>query len=173
MVVAETAMIALRCLLVLVFSAALAGKVRGEGAAGDFVRWVADLRIVPTAWARPAAVATLVAEGAGAALLLTPWTVMPGLVLAGGMLAVFAAAAFSVHHRRIAATCRCFGRSDAPLGLRHVIRDAALASAALVGLAGAGLPAPPAPGLALGAGCGFLLAVGAVYLDDIVMLFDF
>lgn len=134
MVVAEIAMIALRCLLVLVFAAALAGKLRGEGAAGDFARWVAELRIVPASRAGAAATATLAAEGASAVLLLTPWTVLPGLVLAGGLLGVFAVAAYSVHRRGIAATCRCFGRSDAPLGLRHVVRDAGLALAALAGL---------------------------------------
>lgn len=179
MVVAQIAMTALRALLVLVFAAALVGKLRdpgaepGAGPVQELGRWVAGLRIVPERMAGPAARAVLAAEGASVLLLLTPWTVLPGLVLAAGLLGVFAAAAWSVRRRGIRATCRCFGRSDAPLGLRHVVRDALLGLAALAGLAGSGLGAPAVPGLALGAGCGFLLALGAVYLDDIAMLFDF
>ena len=172
-IVTETAMIAVRALLVVVFATAFLGKLRGEDGIAGFADWIAGLRVMPRPWTVLAARATLTAEAAIVALLLTPWTALPGLVLAALVLAVFAAATLSVHRRGITAQCRCFGAAAAPLGRRHVLRDALLAATALAALAGAGLAAPPIPGLALGAAAGALVALGVVFLDDIASLFDF
>jgi hypothetical protein len=177
MLLTQISTTALRALLVVVFAAAVLGKLRtGSDGMAEFTRWVGSLRVLPSSLSRPAAYATPAIEAGIAVLLLLPWTQTAGFACAAALLAAFALATWAVHRRGIRAACRCFGQSTAVLGPRHVARDTLLTLAALGGLAfrtlGA-LPGPStAPALALGLAAGVLLALGVLFLDDITALFD-
>lgn len=176
MVLIQISATALRALLVLVFAAAVSGKLRpGPDGMAGFTRWVGSLRVLPSRLSRPAAYATPAAEAGIAVLLLLPWTQAAGFGCAAVLLAAFAIATWTVHRRGIEATCRCFGPSTAVLGPRHVARDTLLTAAALGGLALRTLatPGPAAvPALAVGLAAGALLALAVLFLDDITALFD-
>ncbi|MER5640915.1 MauE/DoxX family redox-associated membrane protein [Kitasatospora sp. NPDC002227] len=168
---AETAMVALRAAVLLVMAAAVAGKVRQRGGLAHFTDWVGTLGLVPKSWSAVVARATVCAEAATAVLVVLPWTVPVALALAGLVFGIFAVATWRLVRRRSRTRCYCFGPSTAQLGPRHVVRDGALAIAAVLGLAGTGLPLPPTAGILLGVPAGALAALLVVRLDDLADLF--
>jgi uncharacterized membrane protein YphA (DoxX/SURF4 family) len=125
-----------RALLGAVFLVSGLTKVAGRGRFPAFARSARRLGSLPRAWTLPVARAVVAAELAVVCLLASPVTAVAdfGFVLAGGLLVVFAAAIARSLRRGEREPCRCFGPSNAPLGWRHVLRNAVLAGVALLGL---------------------------------------
>ncbi|MEV6923326.1 MauE/DoxX family redox-associated membrane protein [Dactylosporangium sp. NPDC051485] len=127
-----------RAVLVIVFALALAGKVSSRSAWAAFVASLRRMDVVGEAWMRAAAVATVVAEAAIVVLALVP--VRPAgtaaFVLAAGLLGALTVAVARVVRRGAAVACRCFGVSDTPLSMQHVVRNLTLVVVAVLGLAG-------------------------------------
>ncbi|MBW8486233.1 MauE/DoxX family redox-associated membrane protein [Actinomadura parmotrematis] len=163
----EYARIGCACLIAAVFAASALAKLRDPG---GFRRSVRALAPVPAAWTGPLAAAVVAAELAAAVLAAVPATAGWGFALAGVLLASFTAAIAAALRRGRRPHCRCFGASGAPIGPRHLVRNAALLAVAAVGAAGpAG--APQAAGLAVAAVAGFAGALLFVAFDDVVDLF--
>ncbi|GGK99299.1 methylamine utilization protein MauE [Planomonospora parontospora subsp. parontospora] len=167
-------MIACRALLAVVFAAAVAGKVRGRAAFGEFVSSIVALGVLPRRASVAAAYALTAAEAAAVLLLAWPPTVPLGFAAAVGTLAVLTGGILATLRRGRRVPCRCFGASAAPLGRVHVARNLVLAALGGAGLAawsaaGASAPHPAGAVLALvAAGVGALLVVR---LDDLMELF--
>ncbi|MGW0194157.1 MauE/DoxX family redox-associated membrane protein [Nonomuraea sp. NPDC003201] len=167
-------MIMCRALLAAVFAIAIAGKVRGRSAYGEYVSSIVVLKILPRTVSTMAAHALVAAEAASVVLLALPWTVPLGFALAVGTLAALTGGILVALRRGRQAPCRCFGASVTPLGRPHVIRNLVLAASGATGLAawaasGAAVAHPAGVALALVAA-----AVGAllvVRLDDLLELF--
>lgn len=125
-----------RALLGAVFLVSGLTKVAGRGSFLAFARSARRLGSLPRAWTLPVARAVVAAELAVVCLLAIPETVAAdfGFGLAAGLLVVFSAAIAASLRRGEREPCRCFGPSDAPLGWRHVLRNAILAGVALLGL---------------------------------------
>ncbi|MET8201102.1 MauE/DoxX family redox-associated membrane protein [Micromonospora taraxaci] len=162
-----------RLLLALVFLAAVVGKLRTQAGFSAFVGSVGQFG-VPDRWTAPAARVAVAAEAAVVVLLAVPRTVPVGLVLAVGLLGVLTAAIVGALRRGARPACRCFGAADAPVGPRHVGRNLALATVALLGLLGwATATGPPlsASDVLVAVGVAVPLAAVVVRLDDLVALF--
>lgn len=154
--------LACRGTLGLVFLVALGGKVTG---------WRAFVASVPgLAPGLPAVpVAAGVAGAEGCAIVLLALRPAAGYLLAGALLAAFAAAIALAVRRGDRASCRCFGRASAPLGPTQIVRNlllTALACAGLIAPAAAWEPAGAALALVVAA----LLAAVFVFFDDLADL---
>ncbi|MGK5733615.1 MauE/DoxX family redox-associated membrane protein [Streptomyces sp. URMC 124] len=166
--------IAIHCLIGVVFLVSSLGKSAGRRAFDRFVISVEDMRIVPSRRARSVARAVVVAECAVCVCLAVPVVAatVAGLVVATGLLAVFTTAIAVSVRRGVRTPCRCFGASAGPLGPRHIVRNVALAAAAVTGAAAVAAPGATTPGGAAVAVLGGLLVGGLVAaLDDILDLF--
>ncbi|MEU4834045.1 MauE/DoxX family redox-associated membrane protein [Streptosporangium sp. NPDC023615] len=171
-----------RLLLLGIFLASLAGKVRSRQAFREFVAATATLLAVPSAPARRFALLAMAAEAAIVVLLAVPPTVpavapptLPaGFALAAVTLAGFGYALARALRQGRTAPCRCFGASSAPVGRRHVIRNlvliAAAATAAVAALGGAP-QAVETPGVVITALAALVCVVLVTRLDDIAELF--
>ncbi|GAA3113374.1 MauE/DoxX family redox-associated membrane protein [Nonomuraea salmonea] len=173
----EYVALAARCTLGIVFLVAVAGKVRGRAAFEAFRRSVPALVPLPRGRvpaALPAALpATVVAlEAATVLLLTTEFTAPAGLALAGAVLLAFSLGIRHALRAGSRASCNCFGASSAPLGRRHLVRNLALIAVACTGLATsyAG-PQPQLAGAVLAIAAGGLIALFAVFTDDLADLF--
>lgn len=147
-----------RVLLGTVLLAAAVGKVSGRAAYREFTQSVRDMGYRP---AGPLAAAVVAGEFTAVALL----AVFPlaGFLSSAALLLAFTVAIAS-NLRRGGATCRCFGRTAAPLGRHHVWRNAFLIGCAIAGaLAPAG---PVRPGEAV------LAVVGALIIGVLVVMLD-
>lgn len=166
--------IGVRCALGLVFVVSFVSKVRSRDSWVAFTGSVRALGVRSARLVRPAAVAVVIAEFAVVVLVAVPvpGAAVVGCVLAAGLLLVFGTAIAATLRRGVRASCRCFGASAAPLGVRHVVRNAVLAVAAVAGVvASARSGSAEAAGVAV-AVCAGLLAGGLVtVLDDVVDLF--
>jgi uncharacterized membrane protein YphA (DoxX/SURF4 family) len=164
-------LVGIRCLLVVVFVAAVVGKVRDRR---SFTAFRASIRDILPAFAVAAegmAAAVVAAEVGVCVLLLLPTKHPWGCALAGVLLTGFCAVITAALARGTVATCACFGASVTRLSLRHLVRNGLLALAAV---AGATMPAPrhlSAPGIALAALAGLTAGAIVVRLDDIIALF--
>ncbi|SBT43481.1 MauE/DoxX family redox-associated membrane protein [Micromonospora auratinigra] len=153
-----------RVLLGTVLLAAAVGKVSGRAAYREFTRSVRDLGCRPEG---PLAAAVVAAEFTAVALL----ALLPpaGFALSAALLLAFTVAIVR-NLRRGGATCRCFGRSAAPLGRHHVWRNLFL-----VGCAVAGALAPAGPvrpdGALLTVAAALLVGALVVLLDELRYLF--
>ncbi|BCJ33460.1 methylamine utilization protein MauE [Actinocatenispora thailandica] len=164
---------AARCLILAIFAASAASKLRGPAAFAEFRRSAAALGgpvPLPTAALAPIVVT---AEVAVVLLLAVPATVGFGFALAIALLAAFSIAIVAAVRAGTRAPCRCFGASTTPLGAPHVVRNAALLTAAALGLVAtirphAGLH--PA-GAALSLVAAAAVAVPAIRFDDFAALF--
>jgi uncharacterized membrane protein YphA (DoxX/SURF4 family) len=160
--------VACRCLIGVVFVVSAFGKVRSRQAFREFVTSTAAL--VPRR-GRALSPVVVAAELAVPVLLAVPVTVRTGFGLAAVLLAAFAVAIAAAVRRGVRTSCRCFGASTAPLGTRHVVRNAGLFAVAAVGaLLGPGRPAELA-GVAIAAIAAVVLAALVTRLDDLVELF--
>ncbi|PZF80775.1 MauE/DoxX family redox-associated membrane protein [Jiangella anatolica] len=127
-----------RWALVLVFAAAVIGKlVWPDGLSGLAATLRAGLH-VPARLAGPAAVALLTAEAAVAGLVAVPATATAGLLAAGALSAGLTAGTIVLARRADALPCRCFGAGSAPVGWTTVLRNAGLTALAGAALALAG-----------------------------------
>ncbi|MEU8423886.1 MauE/DoxX family redox-associated membrane protein [Micromonospora sp. NPDC048835] len=162
-----------RLLLALVFAVAVIGKLRTRAGFAEFVGSVRQFG-VPARWASPTARVAVAAEAAVVVLLAVSRTVPAGLLIAAGLLGVLTAAMVVALRRGARPACRCFGAGDAPIGGRHVVRNVALATVALLGLLGWATgsgPPPSAPTVLFAVGVAVPLAAVVVRLDDLVALF--
>jgi hypothetical protein len=162
-----------RLLLVLVFAAAVLGKVRGRRAFESFAASVDQFGVVPRRWTPMVARATILVEAAAALALAVPATVAAGYVIAGGLLAALTVAAAVALRRGRRPNCHCFGVAGTPISRRHLVRNVALALVAGLGLVGQLVgtgPGQPA-GAALAAVAAVVMAALVVRLDDLVALF--
>jgi hypothetical protein len=163
-----------RCLLGVVFLAAVTTKVRGATVFGRFADSLVSFAAVRYRWRRPVAVGVVAAEAAVPALLAVPAWTLAGFGWAVLVLAAFTTAIVRSLRRGIRAPCHCFGSSARPLGPGHVTRNVALGLAGLVGaVATASAPTGPTPAAVLAAAAlGLALAVPVLWLDDLVDLFS-
>ncbi|MGW0792790.1 MauE/DoxX family redox-associated membrane protein [Streptomyces sp. NPDC002911] len=165
---------AVRVLIATVFLSAAVGKVRSRQSFTVFAASLGQLRVLPGAVTRAAAVAVVAAEWLVCSLVLMPWTRLAGvgLTLAAALLVVFAIAIACAVARGTRAVCRCFGSgSRDPLGVRHIVRNVLLAGlaacAAGMSLLRGTAPAEPwALGVSALAG---LLAGGCVAAFDVIV----
>jgi methylamine utilization protein MauE len=161
--------LAARVLLGAVFAVAVVEKLR-DGRA--FRRFVAAL--VGPGWAvRLSIVAVILAESGVAGLLLLPgsgsWSVPAGFGLALALLAAFSVAAGRALRREVRLSCGCLGGSSGPVSRETLHRNAVLALAAGVGLAGSATAdaAPLSAGAAAAAGFGLAAAIVVVRFDEL------
>jgi hypothetical protein len=122
-----------RALVGLVFAASGAGKLATRERFKDFVAWLGALPLPLVAARRPIASLAAGVEVGIVVLVAVPATATVGLVLAAAVLSGFAGVTLLLLQRGSRPPCQCFGRSDAPLGIRHVVRDLLLVAAAVVG----------------------------------------
>ncbi|MFG1612176.1 MauE/DoxX family redox-associated membrane protein [Nonomuraea wenchangensis] len=164
-----------RCALGLVFLVAVIGKVRGRAAYEAFRRSVPELVPLPRGAASAVLPALVVAaECAVVVLLAVKSTAAAGLALAAAVLLAFTAGIGRALRAGVRASCRCFGMTPSPLGRLHLVRNLALAALAVAGASAvlAGAPGQPHPaGVALAVAGGALLALPAVFADDLAALF--
>ncbi|MEU5724188.1 MauE/DoxX family redox-associated membrane protein [Micromonospora sp. NPDC047738] len=162
-----------RSLLAAVFAVAVAGKLRNRQAFVEFVRSIQRMAVVAPSLTRLAAIISVGAEIVVALLLVipAPGPGTAGFLLAAGLLVGFTVVIVGSMRHGNTAPCRCFGRSEIPLGRRHVLRNALLVAVAAAGLLaslpGGAVDAGPAVVAAVTGG-----ALGALVtaLDDIVYL---
>jgi hypothetical protein len=113
---------------------------------------------------RSLALAVVTAEAAAALLLVI--APRAGFLAAAALLAGFTLVLGRPLRRGQPVACRCFGASDAPVGVRHLVRNALLLLVAVGGLSG---PTPAAP-TAAGAVAGLALSTLAIRWDDLLFL---
>ncbi|OLF19240.1 MauE/DoxX family redox-associated membrane protein [Actinophytocola xanthii] len=165
--------------LVGVFAVSARDKV-GRERFRVFAASAGPLDVLPRQWrvrtARAVAVAELVIVAALAGGLVLALAGAGGLVLALGFLAAaalltsFTVAIGLMVRRGERVPCHCFGASEVPLGVAHVVRNLLLLALAVVGpFTPAGGYAPVGVALAVVAGAVFATLV--IRFDDLVMLF--
>nr|WP_230887175.1 MauE/DoxX family redox-associated membrane protein [Streptomyces spinoverrucosus] len=117
------------------------------------------------------AIGVVTTEAVIVVALAVPATVAVGFGIAVLLLSAFTAGLVGVLRRGTRESCHCFGGGSSPVTPRHVVRNAILIAAALVGLlAPDGGDSAPA-GLLLAAGVAVILAAVTVALDDLAELF--
>jgi hypothetical protein len=164
---------ALTCgaILAFVFGPSALAKIRTFD---DFAASVRQLRILPALPVRPLAAGVVAAEALVPVLLLIPVTVPVGFCLAAVLLTAFGVATVISMRRGTSMPCPCFGATTtAPLGSRHLVRNALLLAACAVGLAGTVADSSemaPAGTIVSLAGAG-LAALLVIRLDDLIDLF--
>ncbi len=126
-----------RAALAIVFLLAVTGKLAGRNSFREFTDSVAAMRVVPARAARPVAIASVTAEALVVLLAVSPAqvTAVAGCALAGLLSITFSGAIAVSLRRGNRAPCRCFGRSAAPLGPRHIARNAILLIVSAAGTA--------------------------------------
>ncbi|MDQ0753873.1 putative membrane protein YphA (DoxX/SURF4 family) [Streptomyces africanus] len=166
-----------RALLTAVFLIAVVGKVGRAGAFSAFADSLRPLAALSAPAVRTVALAVVALEGAVCLALILPYTpaTRAGLPAATALLAVFTVVIARAVGRGTTVRCRCFGRSTAPLGRAHVVRNGLLASVAGAGAAAAMVTDPaggPDPGMVAVAWCAGAVAGGLVTVaEDLVSLF--
>jgi hypothetical protein len=165
--------VASRLLLLTMFTLALASKISSRGAWGEFVESTRAMAVVGEARVQAAAVVTAIAEGAVIVLAALPlrWAGSAAFVIAAGLLGCLAIAVAMVVRRGKSVTCRCFGASQTPLGVSHVVRNVLLVVIALLGLAGSLVSGSFDPFLTAVVGVfGAVLGLLVARWDDLVSL---
>lgn len=165
--------VACRLMLLTVFAIALWSKISGRDAWEEFVQSIRTMAVVRDALAVPAALATVAAEGGVIVLAAVPlrWAGWAAFVLAAGLLTCLTIAVVRVIRRGAAVACRCFGASQTPMGVPHVVRNLILVAVALLGLVGS--VGPGHADLAMGVVVGIFGAVLGLLMarwDDLVSL---
>ncbi|MEV0613648.1 MauE/DoxX family redox-associated membrane protein [Nonomuraea sp. NPDC050404] len=169
--------------IAIVFAISAFTKLR-TGAA--FRSFVASLVMVPGPFRYAVAavlaageviVTVLAAGGVAAAVAVAAATPVPawprlGLALAGVLLVVLSAGIAVTRWRGLRVACRCFGRSETPLGGVHLVRNALLLVVVALGLSAPAVTGPlPVAGLAVAVPVALTTAVVLVFFDDIADLF--
>jgi hypothetical protein len=168
-----------------VFLVSATSKLRSRLAFTEFVASLRQYGLLPRAWLRPVGLAVALAEAAIPALLAAPMAVAPsseaarlatgaGFVLAGALLVGFTLAILLALRRGASASCRCFGASETPLGLRHVVRNVLLLAIAAAGVAAAVAASAGSAhpgGAVIAVLTGLVAGVFVTAFDDLVDLF--
>ncbi|NUR28020.1 MAG: methylamine utilization protein MauE [Catenulispora sp.] len=163
-----------RLLLALVFFVAAASKLRGRNDLAEFRAAVREFG-VGARWSSTAAGVVIAGELAAGSLMLADATALAGLGLAAALLITFTGAIGAAVRRGTTTNCRCFGASDQPLGMRHVVRNVTLTAIAVAGGTGTVL-APGRAGelemaaLVLSGFVAVVLAALVIAYDDLVTL---
>jgi hypothetical protein len=160
-----------RCLIGAVFAVSAFSKLRVRAAFRDFREWLTALPVLPQRGRNAIAAAVVMAELLAVVLISLPWTVMAGLLLAAVLLMGFAAVSHGIARSRTGVSCRCFGPSSEPIGLRHVLRDVLLAAVAAAGAVAAGPGQAKPEGIALAVGIAAVALIVVLFLDDLSSLF--
>jgi hypothetical protein len=163
----------LRCWVVLVFLAAVVGKLSGRAALRDLRTMLVAVG-VPPSLAATTGLTLVVTEAA--VVILGPWPYTGTLGMAVGTAVAVALTVGTAHavRRGSAATCRCFGGRGGRLHVTHVLRNAVLTAAALTAsIVSAAAPGRPVDLAVAAAG---LVAAGAaaaivIRWEDIAALF--
>lgn len=125
-----------QALLVLVFGAAVVGKVRNAALFTAFTDSVAALGRVPAGRAGALAVVIVGSEAVTSLLLVAPRLRGAGLLAAAGLLTAFTYAVARALRSGSPVSCRCFGVSAGPVGPPQLVRNALLLVAVAVALPG-------------------------------------
>jgi hypothetical protein len=166
-------LLACRTLLLGVFLAALAGKVRRRAAYRGFVASLRALGVLPRQLVEVIAAAVTTAEAAIVVLLAVPGTVPAGFLLTAVLLMAFTTGIVPAVRRGTTAPCACFGVSATPLGRVHVVRNLVLLATAGAGLAVAGAGGGTEfAGAALAVAAALVALVPVLRLDDLTALFS-
>jgi hypothetical protein len=141
-------------------------------APAEFVQAVRGFRMVPERFTGRLAMVISVLEAVVAGALLGPAiSVWAGLTLASLLLIAFSAGIVRVLRRRVTTSCRCFGRSSAPVSVLHLWRNGFLLVIALAGLSCAFAGVRPRPDdvavTALLTGVGVVVVGLVVALEDV------
>jgi hypothetical protein len=160
-----------RCLLLVVFAFSAFGKLSGAGAFTEFRQATAQLFPPARGFASWLAAAVVVAELVVVVLLGISATVRSGLVAALALLVLFTVAIAVALRRGSTAPCRCFGRSDSPLGVRHLVRNVVLLLVAFAGLTVEAAAATEPLGLVMAGLAAVVFAVLVLSFDAIADLF--
>ncbi|MFD4153974.1 MauE/DoxX family redox-associated membrane protein [Streptomyces hydrogenans] len=164
--------LAVRCLVTVVFAVSALGKAR---APGEFRASVREMRIVPLRALGPVAAAVPVLEALLVVAVWVPALTSWAFLLSFGLIAVFTAALASVLQRRIDTSCSCFGASRTRVGPAHLVRNAVLLAATAAGFAAAlaagGPGSVPVAGSLDPAGVSVAL-LGAVCVSALVLSTD-
>jgi hypothetical protein len=167
-------------LIGLIFLWSAVSKLTGRTAAKEFFGVTRRLlsACVGGGWAtrttaRIVGVVVISVELATPAALAIPALVRIGFGVALVMLLSFSYAIVAAMHRGISTACACFGRSTAPLGAPHLVRNTLLSVAVITGLVVGPehLGGVPALALAVPALAALASALVLVRLDDLVDLF--
>lgn len=126
--------LALRCVVTVVFAASALGKLR---APGEFRASVVEMRVVPGRAVGAVTAVVPLLEAALAAAVWVPALTAWAFVLSFGLVAVFTAALVSVLRRKIDTSCSCFGATRTRVGPAHLVRNAVLLAATAAGCAAA------------------------------------
>lgn len=168
----DSLILALRCVVAVVFAASALGKAR---APGEFRATVRDMRVVPGRLTRPVAVAVPVLEAVLAAAVWVPALTTWAFAVSFGLIAAFTAALVSVLRRKIDTSCSCFGASRTRVGPAHLVRNAVLLGATAAGflaaLAAGGPGSVPVAGSLDPTGV-FVSLFGAVCVSALVLSTD-
>lgn len=165
--------LACRVLLGAVFAVSVVTKAWSKDAWQSYRSWLAGLPLRPL---KVPAAATVVAIAELAVVLLVAYT---PLAAAGLGVALILCLGLTIGlwlavRRGSAQPCHCFGVSSDPLGRQHVVRNALLATCALIGVltavaAGTQVPAAKPAGLPIIGG--LAAAVIIIFFSDIAALF--
>ena len=167
--------LACRALLCVVFVASSVSKLRGGNSFPAFVRSVRRMGVVPARLARPVAVVVVTAEVTAAVLLVIPPRLsgLAGFAISAGLLAAFTGGIVHAIRHGSREPCRCFGRSETPLGPRHVIRNSFLIVVAVFGAVTTVLGGGGDVGqFVIAAVVGLIIGGMTVVLDDLIYLFQ-
>ncbi|MCX5202365.1 methylamine utilization protein MauE [Streptomyces sp. NBC_00237] len=129
----EYVVLACRVLVGTMFVASAASKLLSAASFRSFVTATRDMG-VPAAIAPGVAVGVVAGECASAVLLALWPGGVAGFVVAGVLLVGFTAGIAGVLLRGKDQSCNCFGSTTAPIGPRHVVRNAALLAVVAAGL---------------------------------------
>ena len=165
--------ISCRCLLGSVFLVSAVTKISGRASFQAYARSVRRLGVSRPAFAAAAPAALVTCELAVAAQLASPLraVAVSGFAVALALLAVFSAAIVRSLSRDEREPCRCFGAAGARLGWRHVVRNAALAGFALLGIPGTVTPGGDQPaGYAVAAVIGLVVGLMITQADRFMEL---
>ncbi|MEU8892045.1 MauE/DoxX family redox-associated membrane protein [Streptomyces sp. NPDC048442] len=129
----EYVVLACRVLVGFVFVASAASKLLSVASFRSFVTATRDMAV--PAQLAPAVAVGVVAGEVAAVVLVVLWPGgVAGLVVAGVLLVGFTAGIAGVLLRGKDQSCNCFGSTTAPIGPRHLVRNAALLAVVAAGL---------------------------------------
>lgn len=162
-----------RSVVLLVFAISFVSKVRARAA---FQQTITTFALLPRQFSGPVATLFLTAEALVVVLtILAGPFLLPGYLLAAGLLLLFSAALLSVLIRRISSTCSCFGPTTTPISSIDIVRNTGFIACSFGGcvtLTGsAHLDAPDLLAWALSGLCALVFVGIWTQLGDIVRLF--
>ncbi|MEU6794120.1 MauE/DoxX family redox-associated membrane protein [Nonomuraea wenchangensis] len=163
----------IRIMLSAVFVISAVGKIRTAEAWHGFRSSVDALDMIPPRLARAAALAVVALEVVVAMSLAVPALSTAGLAGSAALLMLFSAVIVQAMRAGRGVECRCFGRSDRPMGVPHLLRNAFLLLITACGAAVSSARAPySAELLVVGAPVGVAGAVLVASFVELCSLFE-